>query len=322
VPLKIQPHFLLESDDMFSYVIKSLCLLIMLPLSLAEARTWSSKNGSFQIEGEAVIFNEELVVLKKPTGELVAIELADLSDADREFVKSKETKETQRKSADEIQTWTAKDGMQVRGRILSYGRRDVVVQRKFGFVHIDGKKFSTLDPLHQRLTLRVISELEKTKLENERQLEEWAKSLGAAPKTYTLDGVMMQLESGDEIGVPFFMFSKEDLEVLRPGWEVWLEQKESEEAQEKESFLMRAQAMAYQQDRAASQQIEMMKLDLLAAATGIVEIWQIALEPRPGFYGRPITIMVPAMGSGVASQIALQRYPGYMIGGIRRASRR
>jgi hypothetical protein len=212
--------------------------------------------------------------------------------------------------------------MKVRGRVLAFGRRELVVQRKFGFVNIDGKKFSALDPLHQRLTLKVLSELEKTKFETERELEEWAKSLGAAPKSYMLEGVMMQLESGDEIGVPFFMFSKEDLAVLQPGWEVWLERKESEEAQEKESFLMRAQAMAYQQDRAASRQIEMMKLDLLAAATGIVEIWQIALEPRPGVYGRPITIMVPAMGSGVASQIALQRYPGYMIGGIRRASRR
>jgi hypothetical protein len=117
------------------------------------------------------------------------------------------------------------------------------------------------------------------------------------------------------------MFAPEELKILEPGWALWLERQESEEQREQESFLVRSQAMAYQQDRAQQQQIEMLKLNLLAAATGAIGIWQVGLAPGPGVFGRPISVMVPAQTSQQATAIALQNYPGYGIVGVRRASR-
>ncbi len=289
--------------------------------SIASARVWTSKDGSFQIEAEEIAFNETTVVLKRPSGQLVAIELAQLAAADNEYIKSQEVKDAAKKSADEMQTWTGVDGVKVRGKVLAFGRQDLKVQRKLGKVNIDDKKFSTIDPLHQLLLLKILSNLEKTKFENEAQLETWAKGLGAAPKVYTLEGVLMELESGDKISVPFFLFSAEDLEILKPGWDSWLQSKESQEAQERESLLVRSAAMAYQRDRAATQQIEMMKLDMLAAATGIIAIWQVGLIPNQGVVGRPMSVLVPAQNSEFAATLALQNYPGYTVLGVRRASR-
>ena len=130
----------------------------------------------------------------------------------------------------------------------------------------------------------------------------------------------MKLESGDEIGVPFFLFSSEEQKLLQPGWKLWLENAKNEEAQQRESLLVQSQAMEYQRDRERQQQVETLKLDLLATATGLISIWEVMLAPGNGFYGRNTSVMVPAANSLIAGQIAGQRYPGYAIVGIRRAS--
>ena len=291
------------------------------PSGVAFGRIWSNANGAYELEAEVISFNDSMVVLKKPTGELVAIELKDLSVKDQEYVRSQEAQDAERKAADEMQTWTAKDGMKVRGRVLAYGRKPLTIQRKLRSVHINDKPFSRLDPLHQKLVLRIMSKLEDQQFENEKQLDQWAKKLGTTPKSYPLEGVMLQLESGDEIGVPFFLFSTEDLAVLEPGWELWKEREESNASREHESFLVRSAARAYQQDRQVNQQIEMLKLEMLGAATGVIAIWQVGLAPGPGVFGRPMTVMVPAQNSEIASQLALQRYPGSVLVGVRRASR-
>lgn len=289
--------------------------------NLSNAREWTSATGGFKIDAEAISFNDKLVVLKKSTGELVAVELVELCKEDQDFIQSKEATDAEKKSAEVMQTWTAKDGMKVRGRVLAYGRKDLSVQRKLGQVLINDKKFAALDPLHQRVVLRILSELEKTKIEDEKQLVDWSKTLEGSSKSYTLEGVLFELESGDEIGVPFFLFAPEELAILEPGWELWKERAESGESRNRESFLVRSAAMAYQRDRAAKQQIEMLKLDMLGAMAGVTAIWQVGLAPGPRTYGRAMTIMVTAQNSEIASRMALQRYPGYVLVGVRKASR-
>ncbi len=78
--------------------------------------------------------------------------------------------------------------------------------------------------------------------------------------------------------------------------------------------------MAYQQDRAAKKQIEMLKLNLLGAATGVVDIWEVGLRPGPRTYGRPTSVLVSAQNSNQATQIALRQHPGYVLYGVRKAS--
>lgn len=305
--------------------LKTSPLLLLLVSSLITnssiGREWTSASGGFKIEAEAVSFNDELVVLKKSTGELIAVELKELSSVDQEFIKSKEATDAEKNSAESMQTWTAKDGMKVRGRVLAYGRKELRILRKQGHVVINETQFSMLDPLHQRLILRIVSELEKTRFESEKQLEEWAKKSGGNPKTYMLEGVLLELESGDEIGVPFFLFAPEELAILEPGLELWKERAESDESRSRESFLVRSAAMAYQRDRAANKQIEMVKLNMLGAVAGVTAIWQVGLAPGRGTYGRPTTVMVAAQNSDIASRMAMQQYPGYVLVGVSRASR-
>ncbi len=204
-----------------------------------EARVWKSANGQYEIDADAISFNDEMVVLKRKTGELVAVSLEDLCAEDREYVLSKEAKAAHEKSLDEMQTWTAANGMKVEGRVVSFGRKELVVQRRMGKVQINGTPFSMLDELHQRLVLRIMSVLEKTEFKDERALRDWALKIGSAPKVYELEGVLMRLASGDEVGVPFFLFCEEDLKVLQPGWENWSAQQEKKESYEHEDFLMR-----------------------------------------------------------------------------------
>ncbi len=289
--------------------------------SAAHARIWSSTNGAYKLEAEVISFNDSTVVLKRPNGDLVAVELKDLSKADQEYVRSKETVDAEHKSAEEMQTWTGRDGMKFRGRVKAYGRKQVTVRRMARAVYINDTPFSKLDPIHQRLVLRILSEIEGLPLENEKQLDQWSRSIGPNGKSYMLEGVLLQLESGDEIGVPFSLFAPDEMAILEPGWELWKEREESEASREQESFLVRSAAMAYQQDRQSKQQIEMLKLEMLAAATGAIAIWQVGLAPAPGVYGRPISVMVPAQNSQIASQMALQRYPGSVLVGVRQASR-
>lgn len=303
---------------LFDLLLVMACSAISGPLA---AREWKSGNGHYTVEADLISFSQQLVVLKKKKdGGLVAVELKELSEADQSFVRSKEAAQEVKKSADKMQTWTSVDGMKVRGRVLAYGRKSVAIERKSSKVYVNDKLFADIEALRQKVILKTISKLEDVQLEDEKQLTEWAKKLRGAPKNYLLEGVMMELESGDQIGVPFFMFSPQDGEVLRPGWERWLESEEKADYRAEESFLVRSAAMAYQQDRKSKKQIEMLKLNLLGAATGIVNIWEVGLRPGPRTRGRPMSVLVSAQNSGQATQIALRQHPGYQIYGVRKAS--
>jgi hypothetical protein len=285
-----------------------------------EGREWSNSNGQFKLEAEAVAFNDTTVVLKRPTGRLVAVELKELSEADQAFIKSKQTIKDAQPSPNQVQTWTAKDGMKVRGRVLAYGKKQLSVQRQLGKVFINDQPFSRIDQLHQKLILKTISQLENVNLEDQRQLESWARKLGPNVKTYPLEGVLMELESGDIIGVPFFLFDPKELSILEPGWKYWLTQSEDEEARNREDLIVQSTAMQYQRDRQNQQQIEILKLNMLARATGLITVWEVMLEPAGGM-GRRTSVMVQADNSALATEMVLQKYPGYNVVGVR-ASRK
>lgn len=296
--------------------------LLLIGSSSAIAREWSCPAGKFKIEGDLVAFDDKLVVVKQADGSLSALEIDSLCEEDREYIKGKDVADAQKKSASEMQTWTSVDGMKIRGQVIGYGQKDVVVQRKYGKVHIDDKEYSELGELQQKVVLRVLSQLEKTKLNDQEALEEWAKkTLKGTPKPYPLSGVVMRLENGEELRVPFFLFSKDDLEVLKPGWELWLEKKESDDTRKREDFLMRTAAMQYQKDRAFKRKIELIKLDLLGATAGVVDIWRVQLVPKQGVRARPMTVLVTAHDSSAAQGIAMTKYPGFVVGGVARTSR-
>lgn len=289
---------------------------------ICHARTWSSTSGAYTLQADAIAFNETTVILKKENGDLVAVEIAELAETDREYLKSKELADKMANSVEGMQTWTSVDGLKVRGRVLAFGRKDLVVTRQRGKVHVGDVAFPKLDPLHQKLVLKIMSKLEGQEFTAERELTSWSVGLGGQSKVYPLEGVLMELESGDKLAVPFFLFSKQDLAVLQPGWKAWVESDADEAARERESLMMQTEASEYQRNARERQQIERLRLNMMAVVAGVTSVWEVGLAPGMGVYGRPTTVVVNARDSLTASQMAMSNYRGYTVTFVRRVSGR
>jgi hypothetical protein len=311
---------------MFRHFLLVAAVLSTASFASAKPRTWTSANGAYKLEGELIGSNDTTAILKRRgSGRLAAVELKDLSDEDREFVKklSKDQSEQSSGGDPEMHTWTSREGLKIRAKTLAYGKKEYTLDRKLGAVTINGKAFSTFDPLHQKLILRVLSVLEKTSLEKESDLNQFVAGFKGQPKSYTLEGVLMELASGDQLAVPFFMFSEKDLEVLQAGWENWKKYHSDEEARAREDLMMRSEASHYQQTMAEQQQrqqLEVLKFNMAAVRTGLTSIWEVRVAPNPGVYGRPTSVMVTARDSLTATQMVLPNYPGYFMVGVRKVS--
>jgi hypothetical protein len=303
-------------------------LLGLFASPLAAARTWSDATGKFKVEGDLVGFNDNLVVIQKSDKkkQLVAFRIEQLSKADQEYVKSAEAGEAVKKTAAGEQTWTMKSGLKVTARVVDYGRRNVTIQRRRGKVYVNDRLYENLPGVPQKVVLRIVSHFEGMPIESKKDLNEWIVKLKAAPKTYTVDGVMLELENGDEYGVPFFLFSDEDLKVLEPGWKTWLaandakeQASETQAAKEREAFLLQEQAEAYQRDREAERQMKEYELSLLEAEAGVTDIWEVELRPRGGGYSK--MVVVSGRNSDVASRAAQAKFPNTIVVGVAKLSR-
>jgi hypothetical protein len=293
------------------------------------ARTWSDTSGKWTFEGDLIGVNETTAVVQRSGKKqsLIAIPINQLSKSDQEFLKSKESADQAQRAANEKQTWTTQSGLKVVARVVDYGRRDVTIQRRRGKIYVNDRLFENLNGVQQAVLMRVVSHFENVAIRDKKDLQEWVIKLKAEPRTYTCDGVMLELESGDEYGVPFFLFSEQDLKVLKPGWDRWLAAHEAKERKdqalaekERESLYLQAEAQAHQRDREQQQKVQEVELGLLAAAAGVTNIWEVELWPNSAM-GRPRTVVVPGRDSNAAAQSALAKFPDYKIGSIAKVSR-
>lgn len=303
-------------------------MMVLAPVAQdSDSRTWKSRNDQYSIKAELIAYNETTVVLKRGgTEKLIAVEIDQLSEPDQKLIAEKRANdkaENRQASADDWHTWTSVSGWQIRGRVLSYGRKDLVVESKSGNVLVNGKPLSTFSALRQKLIFAILSKLEDKQIEDEQDIRTYLGSIQSSPKKYPLEGVMLQLESGDQVPVPFFMFSQRDLDLLQTGWESWLAAEGDSTARAREDFLVQQEARQYQtmqQREMRHEQMEVLKLNLLATATGVTSIWEVALFPAPGTRGRPLTVVVSAPNSQAAAQVAVQQHRGYVAGPIRKVS--
>jgi hypothetical protein len=309
---------------MFMFRFATVCVVAAVVwVGNVQARQWQDASGKYSVVGDLIARNADQVVIKRKNGRLVAIDIKELSEKDREYLSGKEAEAETQAQAKRLQTWTFRRGYQASGRLVDYIRKDVVVARRRGHVYINDRPLDNLPEIYQLIARRIVSHFEDTPMEANRDLDKWLQSKGNQPRKYTVEGVVLELENGDEYAVPFFMFSDTDQELLKPGWERWNGAKEDEAVQAKERFLLEAQARVYDQQQRQSQQqmqIAQLELALLAAAPGGVELWEVALYPRPGMNSYPLSVVVPGANSNVASAQALQRYPAYIVGEVRRVS--
>jgi hypothetical protein len=79
--------------------------------------------------------------LKRHDGKLIAVDRSQLSSADQEYLSTKEVREENDRS--EMQVWTMKGGWKIEGRVVGYGRREVVVESKRGKLYANDRLFET-----------------------------------------------------------------------------------------------------------------------------------------------------------------------------------
>jgi hypothetical protein len=288
----------------------------------AEGRTWTDSTGNYHVDADLIGFNDTTVVLKKGNRQLVAVPIADLSKDDQTYLAKQEVAELTHPSTDGMQTWTMVSGFKAIGRVVSYGRKDVTIQRRHGQIYVNDRRFDNLPEIGQKMLPKIVSHFENTEINDKRELQAWVLKLRGEPRTYACEGVVLELENGDEYGVPFFLFSADDQKLLRPGWERWLAADKDRAKQEHESFLLQSQAKAYQQDRQTQQQIAVMQLRMQGYEAGLYDLWEVELFPGPRVASPPLRVVVPGRDSRSAAAEAMRLNPGFTAGAVGKVSRK
>jgi len=299
------------------------CLALCLP-AVAQGRVWTNTTGEYTIEAELIAFNDTKVVLQRADHELVAIALDDLCDGDREYLESKEGIAAAEKLAKQEQTWKLQGGETLVGRFVDYAAKDVTIQRRRGRVYVNDRNFENLPEFFRQLVIRIVAHFEKLPAADRAAFDAWVLQQRGQPRTFHVEGVMLETESGDEYPVPFFVLAEEDQKVLESGLAAWrLEHKEEKyESPTDMAFLLESLAAARHQDHLVQRDIALMQLNLQAVQAGLTSIWEVTLFPAVGQVRPPIWVVVPGRDSREAMAWAMQKNPGYVAGPVRRVSNR
>ena len=305
----------------------SLALISLAFKSPVEARQWRDQTGVYSIEADLIGFDDQTVILQRANKELGACEIDKLCEADREFLKSKQALEIHDSNLQKVQSWKLVNGLHMIGKIADYAKRDLTIQRRRGKVYVNDKSFTSLPPVYQKMLLAIVSEEEQQKIEAESDLNAWVLTLKGEPKEYHLEGVVMELENGDEHSIPFFMFVDQDRELLQGGFDEWLahhgDVMEDDEVPQftqpnEHQIMLQTLAATYHQDQQVNQQIALMNLQLQQVQAGITSPWEVTLYPGPGNRNPPRWVVVYARDSQIATNLAIQQNPGFVVGPIRR----
>ncbi|MEO0529221.1 MAG: SHD1 domain-containing protein [Planctomycetota bacterium] len=286
------------------------------------ARTWTDDSGAYTLDAELIAFDEERAILKRDAdGELGIVEIERLSEADEAFVA--EQRDAASANETDAPLWTLRSGLQTPGRVVEFTRREVTLRRKRGKVYVNDRVFGNLPAVYRKIVPQIVGEFTGNEVRDEASLERWLVHRKGEPQTFTVDGVVMEVANGDEYALPFFLFADRDEQVLRRGWEEWLEatgQSDSDRRAEL-SLALQARAAESRQNAAAQLQIAQLQLGMTAVDAGVTSLWEVTLYPGNGVAGSPVWVMAPGRDSRAATQAALQKYPGYRAGPVRRLSR-
>lgn len=301
----------------------SLCAGVFAGPSLS-AREWTDISGNYKVEAELLAISEKSVVLQKENGDLISYPIESMSEADKEYLKSEEARNIHAEETGESHTWTLANGLMFSGRVVDYGRREVKVERRNGRIYVNDKRFDNLPGVYREMLPKIVSHFEQTEIADATALERFLTRNFGKDHTYQVDGVLMEVETGDLYGVPFFFFSEADQEALKPGWERWLAANDDTAKREQEAFMLQAQTQAA--SAAAQQQqirqILQLQLQLQAYDAGLFDLWEVALYPRPGVAAYPMYVVVPGRNSEEAVAVALQNNPGYVSMEVAKVRRR
>lgn len=240
---------------------------------------------------------------------------------------SGESTSADQRSETNLGNWLLIDGQRVKGDFLGFDLKPLTIKRAQAEVYVGGVLFSQLDPVYRHILPMTIAHLEKAKIDDVRDIEEWLKKSGPGPWTYEIEAVMIETPSRGSVAIPTFLLDKSVVDSIAVPLRRWREALASEVSEEdrnnyfdRERFMTRASMAARAADSSVEQQARYMRLELLAAASGATDLWNVSLIPKNG-YGYPYQVLVPGQNSDQARAAAVQRYPTYTVAGIAKHSR-
>lgn len=304
----------------FGVRILSILFCSTLAVAVAQARTWTDASGELAIEADLFGFDEEHVVLQRADNELGVLKIDQLSEEDREYLNSEDARKIHSKNFNPAQTWTTNGGHQLVGRIVDFADVDVTVQRRRGRTYVNDRRLANLPEFYRPILAEVIEHFEGVEVPNERAMQNWLRSLRGEARTFQLDGVVLEVENGDEYVIPFFSFSADDRKLLMEGWSDWLAHKHAASRYER-AFRLEALAAAHVRNQEIKREIALIDLNLQAIAAGLTSAWEVTLYPQRGNPSPPMWVVMLGRNSAQATEAALQRHPGFVAGPVRRVSR-
>ncbi len=194
----------------------------------------------------------------------------------------------------------------VRG-VVDYVRGEVTVQRRRGRMYVNDRLFDNLPELYRKLLPEVIEYFDGVQIPDDRALQEWLLSLRGRPRTFLVEGVILEWENGDEYAIPFFAFSEQDRAWLKQGWAEWLAAQHDYEQRDDLAFRLEAYAAAHRRNQKISHQIALMNLNLQAIQAGLTSAWEVTLRPVMGNPRPPRWVVVLGRDSREATVAALQQ---------------
>lgn len=289
--------------------------------NLAYARIWTDSTGRYKIDATLVAFNSKTVILQRDDHQLGQVPIEKLSQADREYLKTKEAGEAANKLTGATQTWSLQGGAKIIGRVVGYARKQLTVSAGGGNIYVNDRLFENLPKMYQLMIPKIVGPSARAELNDKQALANWIAGQPGQMSTMTVDGVMLELETGDQYVLPFFFFSDQDLYVLKSGWDQWLaaNSQQQYDEQRNQEFLLQSLMAARQRDQQIQHQVAMMQLNQ-ALLAGVTSLWEVTLYPARGTAGAPQWVVMPGINSGISIRDALAQHPGYVAGPVRKVA--
>jgi SLA1 Homology Domain 1 (SHD1) protein len=298
-----------------------LAIVLSAASNVCFARTWTDKTGKYKIDADLIAFNDKSVVLQRADHELGMVAIDELSQEDQKYLKSKAAADESQKILGKQQTWKLANGMQLVGRVVGYARKQITLERQRGKIYVNDRVFENLPPIYQIVVPKIVANVEHLQRDDRSAVEDWLVANKGRPQTVAFDGVMMELDNGDEYCVPLFLFSPEDQRMLKPGWDAWAAAAENDQQkydrQSEQSFMLQSLAAARQRDAQVNRLVAQMQLNT-AVLGGATSLWEVTLYPQRA--GRPIWVTEAGENSAQAIERARQQYPGYAVGPVRKVA--
>ncbi len=319
--------------------------------AIAQMRQWQDPSGQYRVEAKFVTADEKHVVLKQADGELVILQRDQLSSDDQQFLGKQvvddqaqsfpqqsaqaDNEGTEEPTAEEkataqakrISKWQLRDGQFVEGLLVGFGSQDLVVRRERGKVFVNDMELKMLSPAYQKILPSVASVVDAQPIQDVEELEKHIADLGGGPIKYVVQGIQLGTPLGGTVTIPIELLESQESQLVTPGFARWraahaeeLSEADRYAVDNRERLILDSYERTREEETAAKRRaLKRIELGLLSVEAGIVDIWEVTLYPNTQ-YGYPQFVVVPARDSQAAKFAALQKYPGWVAGAIRKLS--